>query len=141
MAYSATTYKGRSGKVYTGTIGSDSQIMEIRDWQYEAVMGEIDVTVLGDTSRQWETDLLDGTVAINGFFLPGDTGQAALIADLAAGTGVTVTVYLEGTAAATHDHLTGSVVINRFSTGGSVEGKVSVSFSGRGQLTPTAGSA
>lgn len=101
-----TTYKGNSGVVKVGA--SPAAIAEVVSFNVTEVVGTVEDTALGDTSRtHLSDDLTDWSGTVNCHHFPTDTnGQAALTV----GTSIAVELYPIGTATG-REKLSGTAIV------------------------------
>ena len=122
---------GRTGLVH---IGSSVAVAHITAWSYSEVVGETETTAMGDTSKSFVGGLKDGTLSVDCHWDEADSGQDAVIAALAAGTAVTVSIYPTGITTAGAVRLTGDIVINNYDVTSGVDAIVTCKFGGRGAM-------
>ena len=122
---------GREGLVHIAAVA----VGHGTAWSYSEVAEEVEVTAMGDTAKSYQAGLRDGTVTIECYWDQADAGQEDILDGLAAGTGITVNLYTEGTTSTGDVYYTGSVTITQQEVTSNVDSMITVKFTGRGFLT------
>lgn len=132
---------GRRGKVLIGS----TEVLSVSSFSYEASADQVDVTAMGDTSKQYLTGLADGSGSIEARLITDDfgaaEGQGGLYTAFAAGTQATLVLILdEDVTTGEFVGLSGTTaVINGFSVNQSFDDAINVTFSFQGTLLPYSG--
>lgn len=128
-------FHGRRGVV---TIGA-SALGSVSAFTYEESADSVEATAMGDTTKQYEAGLVEGSGTVDCRFDPSDTEQEGLFDDLRAGTTVVLKLEFNSANATTGEigSLDGSVILTSYSLNQSFDDTVNVSFAFRGALDMT----
>lgn len=118
---------GSEGVVKNGA----NAIAEVRGWSIEQQADTVEDTVLGDTSKTFQSSLKSWSGSLSGFWDETDTnGQVAMTI----GASITLNLYPEG--ATTGDsYFTGTAIITGITNKGEVGGMVEAEFTFQGTGT------